>query len=248
MHWILDFIHAHQRPIASIGVICGMAPWMLRLIDKVVPARHKENFGRWVNALVPPMEAWRPDDLYLWASANLRKTQLLGLTAVAAGEAIIVRRLLLLIPNNERRLAAAVCAFGGALIMKLAWDLIGAILGYASILEALRQFPRRLRHSEPPIFTAGMLLVASIALIYLIRGKTEEYLHGTTPLLFWPIIATTVPLCLGVAELYVLTFLRFPFGLLTRCVRWLAYHPKGAWGALILAIGSAFDLFRLIFQ
>jgi hypothetical protein len=68
-------VFPHMKPILSFGFICGIAPWIIKVLDKKMPHHKKEQFGAWVDTLTPRLGAWHPNALYLWAKSNRRKYQ-----------------------------------------------------------------------------------------------------------------------------------------------------------------------------
>ena len=63
----------HMKPLLSLGFVCGVAPWIIKIVDNKLPQSKKEQFDVWVDSLTPRVSAWKPNDLYLWARNNRRQ-------------------------------------------------------------------------------------------------------------------------------------------------------------------------------
>ena len=131
----------------------------------------------------------------------------------------------------------------GVLIFNFMWW----IIGYFSLEYAIKDvlplidLNKWRRH----LFIACSLIC--IALVMYVLGY-RDYLEKGLFIFLYVLVMFGVPLIMGALFVYFVTFLRLPAKWLLRMVQWLAYHPKGAWAALLLALTSALDLLRVIFR
>jgi hypothetical protein len=256
------YLAAHVVSILSITFFFSICPWILKLIDKTVPSEKKQRFNQWMGTLIPNMDSWTIDAI-LESSSRCEGAFMIMEVIVACLLVYGVIPYVRMIPGMDYGITYQSLLLMPILIVPPVFVLIAFFwIAY----KFARLWPERrekifVRSFELLIRCLFMVWVGMTILYFIscllatrMTGRFETELSHiliargfvTAYIRIWFEIAL-VFMCMYLPAI-LLSLLRKLVEWFTRCVRWVASYPQGAWAAMIIAIGTAIDLIRLIIK
>lgn len=251
---MLAFLSSHLQPILTVAFICGSVPWILKILDQVLSDRQKRAFDDRIKRLVPLLPDWRPDQLYQWIRTRPNRTLVTLFVCLD-----------LLVRACDHFFAFEIIPYGYSIFPDILGNLLFALGYYFAVAAGFKE--ETLSTATKTMLGAATFWAVVGFLVYFPAGIiVQMFFEGSKNAGLMEILthrdkledtAIIAALCASIffgpplmlfLLLVVMSLLRLPISFVVRIVRWIAFHPEGAWAALVVALGAGFEPIRILFR